>query len=110
MLFRSYISLHYGEKLSIHKLASLCYLSESFFRLCFREATKDTPHAYLTRVRLAYAKSLLLSTKDPILKISQMCGFESLSCFNRSFRAANNMTPREYRSQNLAQGEPDAAE
>lgn len=105
-----YISQHYDEKLNIDKLASLCYLSESFFRLCFRKATKDTPHAYLTRVRLAYAKGLLLSTKYPILKISQMSRFESLSSFNRSFRTANNLTPREYRSQNLAQGESDAAE
>lgn len=95
-----YISKHYNEKLSIGKLAEQCYLSESFFRHCFNEAMKETPHAYINRVRLAFAKSLLLSTDNPILEISQISGFESISSFNRSFKAFNGISPREYRNRN----------
>lgn len=92
-----YISYHYQENLNIKKLASMCFLSESFFRRCFREAMNDSPHVYLNRVRLAFADSLLLSSDTSIVEISHAAGFESLSSFNRSFRKYHNMSPREYR-------------
>lgn len=95
-----YISKHYNEKLTISKLAEQCYLSESFFRHCFNEAMNETPHTYINRVRLAFAKSLLLSTDNPILEISQISGFESISSFNRSFKTFNGISPREYRARN----------
>lgn len=95
-----YISKHYNEKLSVRTLAEQCYLSESFFRHCFSEAMNEAPLAYVNRVRLAFAKSLLLSTDQPILEISQISGFESVSSFNRNFKALNNISPREYRLRN----------
>lgn len=95
-----YISKHYNEKLTVRTLADQCYLSESFFRQCFHKAMSETPLAYVNRVRLAFAKSLLISTDQPILEISQSSGFESVSSFNRNFKASNGITPREYRLRN----------
>lgn len=95
-----YISKHYNEKLTIRTLADQCYLSESFFRQCFNVAMNESPHTYINRVRIAFAKSLLISTDNPILEISQISGFESISSFNRSFKACNGISPREYRIRN----------
>lgn len=98
-----YISHNYQEKLNIKKLADICFLSESFFRRCFREAMNDSPHTYLNRVRLAFADSLLLSADVSIVEVSHASGFESLSSFNRCFRKYHNMSPREYRAKYSAE-------
>jgi AraC-like DNA-binding protein len=41
----------------------------------------------------------LLTTDDSILQIAHASGFDTLSRFNRAFKGAAGMTPREYRKQ-----------
>ena len=42
-------------------------------------------------------KSLLQQREDTVLSISEQCGFDNLSYFNRAFKTRYLMTPREYR-------------
>lgn len=52
----------------------------------------------LTEMRLMEAAKRIVSTKDPLLKISQDCGFVSYNTFFRTFRKKFGTTPTEYRN------------
>jgi AraC-type DNA-binding domain-containing proteins len=94
----TYISYHYAENISVKKMASVCNLSETYFRTVFKNAIGYPPLSYLTNVRMKMAKALLQSTTLSIISISQNIGYSTLSSFNRTFKARFGITPTEYRS------------
>jgi len=61
--------------------------------------------SFLNSYRLAYAKSILSDPEQarlPVLTIAMDAGFGSLAPFNRAFKAAENITPTEFRARALA--------
>lgn len=58
--------------------------------------------SFLNGYRLAYAKAILADPSEarlPVLTIAMDAGFASLAPFNRAFKAAEGITPTEYRAQ-----------
>ena len=72
-------------------------MSESNFCKFFRKSTSTTFSDYLNDLRITEACHLLLYTDDPINKVADSCGFESLSYFNRVFLSKKQMTPSQFR-------------
>ena len=95
-----YIFLHFNEAPSMKDISKMSGYSPGHFSKCFHDATGKTYIDFLTGLKLNYAKILLLSTDEPIISVSESCGFSSLSNFNRSFRKATGMSPTEFREQN----------
>lgn len=89
---------HYGEAVSMERLAASCSLSPNQFRRVFAKATGCPPQTYLNRLRIAMASSMLLRTDLTVAQIALRCGFPTLSCFNRQFRLVKGTTPRKFRS------------
>ena len=96
-LILKYIETHYMEKITIKEMAEACGFSQSHFMKFFKSAVGEPFTSYLNGYRLTMASRLLLSSNSSILDISQETGFENLSYFNRSFKKAFGMTPREFR-------------
>ncbi|HEY3298916.1 MAG TPA: AraC family transcriptional regulator [Armatimonadota bacterium] len=92
-----HIAHHYAERISMPMIADLCCVSEAQMRRLFHTAVCKSPQEYLTEFRLRMAVSLLANTTYPILEISEMVGYSSVSSFNRLFRAEMGISPREYR-------------
>jgi AraC family transcriptional regulator of adaptative response / DNA-3-methyladenine glycosylase II len=63
----------------------------------FRQHFHATPADLLTRARVDAARRLLAETADALADVAGSVGFESLSVFHEHFKAANGMTPAEYR-------------
>jgi len=63
----------------------------------FRRLTGTTPMRYLSLLRLADAKRMLLTTKLSVINICYDVGYESLGSFNNRFRALVGLTPTELR-------------
>ena len=63
----------------------------------FRQYTGETVVSYLTHTKMDSAKRLLSSTDLTVLDIAGRLGYGSVSHFNKIFRAAAGMSPREYR-------------
>lgn len=92
-----YCSEHYKEKLSIKKVASALYLSESYLTKIFSNNLGCSFREHINTLRISKAKNLLKNTQMRIVDIMYECGFENQSSFNRIFIAQCNQTPREYR-------------
>lgn len=74
-------------------------LNLSTFRFChiFKELTGYTFSQYLIRHRLLKAQETLVESDIPIIEIAMVCGFNSVSYFNRVFKRITGYTPRAYR-------------
>jgi AraC-like DNA-binding protein len=96
---RQFLDESYREPLRLADAALAACLSPFHFHRLFREAFGETPHAYLTRRRLARAAQLLEFTGRSVLDICGEAGFQSLGAFSSLFRRRFGQSPRAYRSQ-----------
>lgn len=83
---------------TLTSVAHAVNMNPSYFSDVFRRKTGETFSAYLANIRVEKACSLLTVTRLRIGEIAFACGFRSLSQFNRGFKKATKMSPREFRS------------
>jgi AraC-like DNA-binding protein len=93
----TYIQDHYSERISLHQVSQLVFMTESNFCKFFKKATSTTFSDYLNELRINEACHLLIYSEDNISKIAQDCGFESLSYFNRVFLKKKHVSPSLFR-------------
>lgn len=79
-------------------LAGELYLDASYLVRLFRAGMGMPPMAYLTRVRMERAASLLLQTSLPVGEIGAQVGICDASYFARRFRACFRLTASDYRA------------
>lgn len=92
-----YIQEHYGEELSLSKIARSAAVSENECLRCFRSMTGSTPIQYVKQVRVQKAAELLASTDRKISDIGAVCGFQEMSYFAKTFRSLKGCTPSEFK-------------
>ena len=93
----TFIQANYGRELTVEDIASACAVSASECIRCFHATINTTPIAYLKSYRLQQAAVKLQLTTDKISAIAESCGFQEMSYFAKSFKAAYGCTPSEYR-------------
>jgi AraC-like DNA-binding protein/mannose-6-phosphate isomerase-like protein (cupin superfamily) len=93
---RDYCFVHLGEKISLDELAAVCGLGRFHFLRRFKQTIGMTPHAWLVRLRLEQACSLLARGAGTIADVAQGLGFYDQSHFNRAFRRAFGVAPSNY--------------
>lgn len=93
-----YIAEHFGENITIAKLAASVHLSESYFMEKFRKQVGLSAIEYISHFRIDKACKMLIGTKKSVLETAFDCGFRNISNFNRQFRRITGCSPTEYRS------------
>lgn len=94
-----YMHEHLTEPISLDVLAGLTGYSRFHFTRLFTEIQGDTPHHYLTAVRVGTAQRWFdAATGDTIAYVGRQCGFSSAAGFSRAFRRHVGVTPSEYRA------------
>lgn len=86
-----------AEELTLADLSLEAELSAWHFLRAFRAAFGETPHEFLTRLRLERAKDLLTVTGRPVTDICFDVGFTSLGSFSTLFRRQVGLSPAEFR-------------
>lgn len=89
----AWYSEHMGESPSIEMAASKMNCSVSHFRRLFIKARSEAPKTAFAELRLNRARELLRRGNVSIKEISALCGYESQSCFSRSFKKATGLPP-----------------
>lgn len=93
-----YMQQHMSEHITLKQLGELTGYSPLHIMRIFREDTQQSPHEYLSGLRMSYARRLLADTSIPVSELAAECGFSSESYFFTSFRKLNGITPGEYRA------------
>lgn len=83
---RDYIDLFYQKELSIAHIAREAGLSEYHFFRLFRAVYALSPHQYILRRRLAFAKELITQEAVAVSVAAVMSGFADVHAFSKAFR------------------------
>ena len=97
----AYLELHFKERLTLQMLAAEAGYHPAYFSELFRRVMGEGYFEALTRLRVAYARSLLLGG----FSVTEACfgaGFGSLSAFGVAFRRLVGVSPREYKKRNIS--------
>ena len=86
------------QKMSEEAVSASCGLSISQFRKLFRQDVGISLPQYINNTRMSAAVYLICNTDKKILTVAMESGFYDISNFNKLFRRAFGMTPREMRN------------
>ncbi|MFF2091196.1 helix-turn-helix domain-containing protein [Paenibacillus sp. NPDC058174] len=92
----AYMEEHYDENITVELLARQAGVRRSEYSALFQQLTGHKPLDYLTEQRLKRAKELLLLSNRPLRDIAHHIGFRDEYYFNRRFRQAMGISPKQY--------------
>lgn len=94
---QTYMKDKFMKTFSLDDLALDLGISPRHFKRRFKNATGDSPLAYLQRIRIEAAKRKLERTMETINEITWQIGYEDSNSFRKLFRKHTGLSPREYR-------------
>ena len=89
--------------LSHNEVAEVAQVNPGHLGRLFRNKMGTTYIEYLISVRLTKSTELLATTDLRIEEISKMVGYDNVSSFRKSFKRKYDISPAEYRLQNVVQ-------
>jgi AraC-like DNA-binding protein len=93
----AHVEKHFGEKLTLQRLAKVAHMEPSYFGRLFRAATHLTPLEYVNRVRIQAAQRLLIASEKSLTTIAQETGFYDSAHFSRMFTRVAGQSPLRFR-------------
>lgn len=94
----SYIEDHYLKQVTLEEIATKSDISIRHLNRLFRAYYLTTPIAYLQRLRLERACTLLKQTNLSITEISYQSGFNDSNYLTRQFKKTYGMSPKSFRN------------
>jgi AraC family transcriptional regulator len=88
-----HVSDRLAQRISLTDLAQVAGLSASQFSLRFRETTGQTPHQFITAIRVDRAREMLLSGQWTPAAVANLTGFADQAHLTRHLRRAFGVTP-----------------
>jgi AraC-like DNA-binding protein len=98
VLAKLFIDEHFADPIDLDAIAGEASFSKFHFIRLFKMAYGQTPHQYLTYVRIEKAK-LLLQTDSSISDVCFSVGFDGISSFTHLFKRFTRLTPSAYQQQ-----------
>lgn len=92
-----YVNAHFMEPITLSDIAREAGYTEYYLTRKFQKEMGRQLGDYIRKIRLNYAKILLVSSEKSIQEISEWCQFGSRNYFTRMFKAEEGVSPREYR-------------
>jgi len=97
MQIKTLISRAPEQPWRLRNLARIAGYSPNYLATVFRQATGQTVHAFINQTRLELARSILLTSDEPITSVAFRLGFSSSQHFARAFRDYFGRTARTLR-------------
>ncbi|RXZ83003.1 helix-turn-helix domain-containing protein [Paenibacillaceae bacterium] len=93
-----YLHDHYRENVTLDALAEIMNYSPRHLSTKFKEQTGASPIDYLIRLRLDYAKELLLDTNASLRDIAIEVGYTDVYYFSRVFKKHIGLSPAHFKN------------
>lgn len=94
---KDYIDSHYQQEIRMEVLSGMVNMTPNALSRFFKQRTNRSISNYINEVRIGQATSLLADSTQTVMEISYKCGFNTISNFNRTFKAIKGVTPTEFR-------------
>ena len=94
---RDFMRHAYRRPLNLPEVSARAHLSPYHFLRVYREAYGETPHEFLTRLRIERAKALLAGGSHNVTEACFEVGFSSLGSFSALFSSRVGLSPSEFR-------------
>jgi AraC-like DNA-binding protein len=92
-----HIGRHYGEKITVKKMADMAGLDTAYFGQLFKHETGETMHRYLMKTRIRNAENMLRSGEYAHLgAVAEQCGYSDVYHFSKQFKALAGIPPSKY--------------
>lgn len=92
-----YMLQRFTEEISLPAVAEHINMSPSAFCKFFKNRTGKTFSHILNEIRIGHACKLFIEQGQSVSEVCYVCGYNSLSYFNRKFKAHTKYSPQEYR-------------
>lgn len=92
-----YIVQNLYSNLTVAQVAEHLGYTPSYLSALFKRETGQTLYSYIQAKKLDEARAVLHCTRKPITMIASALGYHSISHFSKAFKAAEGVTPSEYR-------------
>lgn len=96
-LIKQFVKDNYRKKITLPETARKFHMSVDYFGHYFTKEVGTSFLYFVNLFRISQAEEMLLQTHNSISDIAMLTGFKSLSQFNRTFKAAAGISPREFR-------------
>ncbi len=92
-----FIYNNFDRAIYADELAAIAHMSTNHFHRFFKKRTERTLTEFINHMRIGKACKLLINSNHPIAVISDKCGFNNISNFNRQFLSIKGSTPSLFR-------------
>ena len=89
----AYLEKHYAEDVSLDELAEKLDYNKSYLCIAFKKDTRMTILDCLNTIRIRRAAELIVYSDYSLVHVAELCGFASVSHFNRVFQKYVGITP-----------------
>lgn len=97
----AYIRSNYSASLTLASVADALYVSPFYVSKLFQRQRQTTFLRFLTGVRMAHARRLLVDSQLQVDAVAHAVGFQSSRHFRTRFKQLFHTTPKEYRHQSV---------
>jgi AraC-like DNA-binding protein len=97
-----YVKDNLAKEMSLTDAATAAYLSPNYLAHLLKKETGRTFTDLVTERRMELAKELLSTSHLRVREVAHQCGFSDEAYFNRRFRQMFEMTPRQFRDEQVA--------
>ncbi|MBU2996787.1 AraC family transcriptional regulator [Cellulophaga baltica] len=99
------ISSNLNKQYTISMLSKQIFVNENTLKKEFKRLFGESIFKYSLNIRMEEAKKLLYQTNKPIYEIAELVGYKNATHFTAAFKKNQQLTPKQFRKQNLISNE-----
>ncbi len=94
---REFLAENYAANVPLKRAAEEAFFSPYHFQRLYTRAFQQSPHEFVTRMRMEAAKKMLRTEQISVSEICLEVGYESLGTFSSRFAQMHGCSPSEFR-------------
>ena len=92
-----YINQNYSQDFGLNEMAEMVHMNHAYLSILFKDEVGISFVRYLTQIRMAHAKELLLKGAK-VQEVSEVVGYNNYRYFCNIFKKEEGVTPMQFKS------------